>query len=320
MIVRRASLVAIVVAGAATAGVAHAQTSVAEQLYRDGQQLIATGKTHEACLKFAESHRAEPALGTLVALAACHEREQKFASAWAEFKEASELAEKQKDALRADFARTRAAAVEKRVYRVRVELIAVPAGVSMKLGDKEYGEGAFGSWIPLDPGQYTLSVSAPGRKTWLRALDVAATGKQERIEVTLPLEETSADSAGSSRAQPRTQTQDDVDEGAGRRITGFAVGGAGLLLGITAAVLEVSAASKSSQAVSDARAASDAGNAARYDAASNDRSDALGLQTIALVAGGIGIVAIGVGAYLLLTSPSSKASGRVWPLRAGGTF
>ena len=63
---------------------AYAQgAGVSEQLYRQGQDLMKAGNVHEACAKFDASYRADTtAVGSLTALAACHEKEGKIASAW----------------------------------------------------------------------------------------------------------------------------------------------------------------------------------------------------------------------------------------------
>ena len=66
--------------------------SLAEVLYTDGQRLVGAGEVHEACLKFGESQKIDPRLNTLIALAACHEKEGKTATAWGEFLEAAEQA------------------------------------------------------------------------------------------------------------------------------------------------------------------------------------------------------------------------------------
>ncbi|MEO8796423.1 MAG: hypothetical protein ABI551_00935 [Polyangiaceae bacterium] len=68
---------------------------VSEQLYRQGQELMKSGNVHEACAKFDASYRADTtAVGSLTALAACHEREGKTASAWGEYTTVASIAQR----------------------------------------------------------------------------------------------------------------------------------------------------------------------------------------------------------------------------------
>src|SRR6187399_1063297 len=87
-----ASTALLVIAGAARAQQQPASGTIAEVLFRDGQQLLAAGRISEACVKFRASQTAEPALGTLLNLAVCHEKEGRTATAWLEYAETASLA------------------------------------------------------------------------------------------------------------------------------------------------------------------------------------------------------------------------------------
>src|SRR6185295_18263494 len=118
-----------------------------EALYREGQRLFKEGKTHEACAKFAESQRADPATSTLMNLATCHDKEGKTASAWAEFNEAASRAATGGHPDIEKVARDQAAVLEKKLRTVVIDLRggAPPAGLEVKLDNAPFGGGGSGT-------------------------------------------------------------------------------------------------------------------------------------------------------------------------------
>src|SRR6266699_3327978 len=72
-----------------------AGSPAAEALFREGRQLLKEAQVDEACLKLAESYSQEPASGTLLNLARCHEIQGKIATAWAEYAAAARLSRTQ---------------------------------------------------------------------------------------------------------------------------------------------------------------------------------------------------------------------------------
>ena len=116
----RALTVTAVLVAAAPSVRAQEGKALAEALFRDGRELMADGKVHEACSKFAMSQRIEPKLGTLLNLASCNEADGKIASAWAQFTEARAIAERTGQAEREQFAREHADALSTRLSRITV--------------------------------------------------------------------------------------------------------------------------------------------------------------------------------------------------------
>lgn len=144
------------------------ERAMADGLFRDAKKLLARGKTPEACEKLSASYRLEPAGGTLLNLANCHEIEGKTALAWTEFSAALAAARKGGRADREKEARKHLDALEPRLSRVTLtvpEASAVP-GLSVKLDGTVVEATALGTAIPVDPGEHEASAAAPDRQPW----------------------------------------------------------------------------------------------------------------------------------------------------------
>src|SRR5438128_7591778 len=114
-----AALIAIVPAPARADATGAAR---ADALFRDAKQLIDQGRLREACEKFAESQRLDPALGTLLNLADCHAQSGQVAAARAEFVVAAELAVQRGEKAREAFARAEVAKLEKQLARLTLSI------------------------------------------------------------------------------------------------------------------------------------------------------------------------------------------------------
>lgn len=320
-----AALVAVI--GLAIAPAAHAQsnTALAEQLFLDGQKLMEAGDYAAACPKFADSQRLDPALGTLMHLASCHEKAGRTATAWSEFTDAAALAHKANQVERENFAHSHASALEGQLQKVIIELPRPPEGTTIRLDGNILPTGVLGTEIPLDPGDHTLEVSAPGKKTWRQSkLNLGPSATVSRVQVTLEDEAAPASPAPSSAvpplggASPHTDalpaTSPGVDVAAGtdnptKRILGFALAGAGAV-GIAIGIGEEVTSMGRNNDVSKYPAGSP-----QRQTVSDQGSQA---QAYALAFGGAGVVAAGIGVYLVLTShgsapPATVGSAQVTP-------
>jgi len=201
-----------------------ADKALAEALFRDGRQLIEAGNAIAACPKFAESQRIDPKLGTLLNLASCHEQMGKTASAWAEFTEAASQASATDQRERADFANEHAAALEKKLIYIVVEVNSPPQGLVIKLNDQELSAAALGSPIPVDPGEHAITVTAPGRKPW--SMQLKAEEGPARIPVLIPA---LASAAPSPPPESPPIKDDTTTDGSGQRTAAFVLGGIGIV-------------------------------------------------------------------------------------------
>lgn len=172
---------AALAAGILGAAVARADVAGAEALFQQGRELLAQGRTAEACDRFAESQRLDASSGTLINLASCHETLGKTASAWAEFLAAARLALAQSRPDRAEEAERRAAALVPRLSRLTISASAPPPALVVLRDDTEVG--ALDVAIPVDPGSHTIRASAPGYEPWTTTIELTTDGEQKRVEV-----------------------------------------------------------------------------------------------------------------------------------------
>lgn len=141
------------------------ESSVAEQLFLQGKQLIAKKEYEKACAAFKASHDLDPtATGTLLNLALCHEQIGRLATAWAEFRQVAA----ESDGRRADRV-TMAREHEARLAPLLEHLVVdvAPAarrpGFSIRLDHEAViPEAAWSTSIPVDSGEHVVEATAPG--------------------------------------------------------------------------------------------------------------------------------------------------------------
>jgi hypothetical protein len=308
--------------------------TIAEVLFREGQQLLAAGRTSEACVKFRASQTAEPALGTLLNLAVCHEREGRAATAWLEYAEVASLAHQAGDGAREKYAQTRLANIEPNLHKVALEAAEPIEGFVLFLDETEVPPSTFGVGIPVDPGEHELRAKAPGKAPWSWKFTTTAEPGTERI--TVPALKSAAPAAGpppgpvapspkpvASLAPAASVTPVSAPAGAPSSkldLRLVAYGSAGLaVVGLgTSLYFGVSASNHASQ-----RDELCPPGVACYDQrAFHEHHSAEVAQTWMLVTGGVGLAAAGAAAALFVvtsTTSSGAASFRAAPWVGSGT-
>jgi len=159
-------------------------TSAAQELFDEGRRLLKQGDVAAACAKLAESQRIEPAGGTLLNLAACHAREGRTATAWAEFHDALAQATRDGRDDRIDEAKRQIAELEPHLTRLTivVESRGMP-GLDVRVDGTTLGPASWGAPMPVDPGEHEVRASAPAHSPWTSHVSLAAAA---RGEVTVP--------------------------------------------------------------------------------------------------------------------------------------
>jgi len=164
-----------------------AMSAIAEQLFERGKEQMAAGRHEEACATFAESYRLEPATGTLLNLATCHEATDKLASAWVEFRDAADTSARDGRASRVRYAREHLAALEARVAHLSV-VVPEPErakGFTLSLDGKALGVAAWSMPVPLDAGNHEVLARADDGREWRRSV-VMRDGETVAVQVDLP--------------------------------------------------------------------------------------------------------------------------------------
>jgi hypothetical protein len=279
----------------------------ADQLFREGKEALEAGRFAEACPKLAESQELDPGTGTLLALALCHEGLGATATASREFAEVAAASQ----AARPD----RAALAQKHVTALQASLstiqILVPSTLRGRLRvqvDKvDSPEGSWGTPVPTDPGDHTVIAEVPGGRPWK---DIVHLRARDHQIVHVPELDTPAPDV--APPPPASTTP-------GRHTAALAVGGVGIASFAIGSVFGILALTEHGDATSlcpTSKCSSAEGVSENSTAESYAWAADFGI--------GIGLVAMGTAAYLLLTekkdAPRSETSTlRVMPLVGRGT-
>jgi hypothetical protein len=156
--------------------------ALAEQLFNDGLALMDEGKATEACEKFAASMEAEPSGGAALNLGRCHEDQGMTATAWASYKRAATLFVATNEGDRKRFAQEQVARLEPNLSKLTIEVPDVEGLVVTRNGES-VPVAAFGTAVPVDPGEQQIEASAPGYEPVTVTVVVGADGATETATI-----------------------------------------------------------------------------------------------------------------------------------------
>lgn len=299
-----ASLSSTALAQVAADSAPQSTTGFAEALFDDGLRLMQDAKYVEACPKLAESHRLDPASGTVYNLSICLEKEGKYASAVIAFEESIARSLKDGNKERERLARERLTQLKPLVSRVVVRIgpkLAALEGLDVRFDGASVRQQAWGIEVPMDPGVHTLTAVAQGKREARREVDVNATGKV--FELSLD----SLEDAPAALAPPRSTTPREAPEVGSGRFVGIGLLGLGGLLVVGGAVSAGFAIDRHAESdrlcptVGGVQSCSTEGAAAEASANRFAWGANFGI--------GLGVVSAAVGVVLLLTAkPASRVS------------
>ncbi len=283
---------------------------VAEKLFNDAIALVTAGRYGEACPKFEESQRLDPALGTQFNLADCYEHTGKKGSARRLFIEVADAAKAAGKSEREKTSRERAAALESVAPRLTVNVLPSAASIRLEVvvDGVPFPQTKWNRAQPFDAGAHTVAATAPGKKPF-EAKVALQDGKGS--DVVIPELENEPVAA--------SITPDDkaASAGNGQRRSALivgAVGVVGLAVGAGAGIFSVVKNGQAKDLCPNFNSCPDADGRSKWNAA----TDAGTVSTIGFVAGGVILTAAAILYFTAPTStaPSSRASG--WWLTPSG--
>jgi hypothetical protein len=289
--------------GAAPAPAQTGNTAAAEVLFQEGRRLFQAGKFAEACPKLAESNRLDPATGTLLTLALCHEGEGKLASAWAEFTDVEGRSQREGRDDRVKIAREHATALRPRLSTLAVEVspeTAQTPGLELRVDGVVLGTGSFGVAVPVDGGEHRVEASAPGKTPWQGTVSVKP--ESDAVRVSVP-GLSDAPAATTTTAQPEakaTLVHADPGSGSGMNTAALITAGAGVVaLGVgTYLAFDAKGDYDAAKKECDGTVCDDGPFQASEDARSQGT-----IATVVFVVGG---AALATGAVLWFLAPSAS--------------
>ncbi|MFT3767467.1 MAG: hypothetical protein QM820_18595 [Minicystis sp.] len=318
------ALAAIVLAGRPARAQSADDKAAAEALFDEGKKLFLEKKYSQACPKLESSQRLDPGIGTLLYLADCYEGMGRIASAWATFREAAGAAKTAGQAERERVARARATMLEPKLYKLTISVAATDTpGLEVKRNDVVVKKDVWNAGLPVDPGAYQITASAPGKKPWSAKVQIPEGAGAQTVAIPA-LEDAPAAPLPPKAPEPPPKVAEPPPppppppSGLGpQRTAGIAVGVTGLVAVGVGGIMGGLAISRNGTAknlcpeveCSDAEGVSASQQAGTFADAS----------TGLMIAGGVMAV---TGLVLILTAPSAKAPDRApdkaWILPAFG--
>ena len=164
---------------------APSDVALAETLYETARALMDRGNYAEACPKLVESYRLDPATGTLLNLAACHEAQGKFASAWIEYVDGAAAADRDGRPDRVRYAEEQSRNLVPKLSRLTI--MAAPevdaSSLQITLDGAIVGIATLGVPAPLDPGDHLVEAKSVGKKPFVQRVTLGAVADQQTVTI-----------------------------------------------------------------------------------------------------------------------------------------
>ena len=172
-------------AGEQEAGASGRNPAAAQALFEEAQHSVAAGDYQQACPKFKASYALDPAGGTLLNLADCLEKQGRTASAWSTFKDALLVAQRDGRSERVEYAQQHLRALEHELSYLTVQVASSSSvgQLSVQVDGTPLAAAAWGTALPVDPGEHVLRAEAPGFEPLEQKLTIGGAGAREVFEL-----------------------------------------------------------------------------------------------------------------------------------------
>ncbi|HPH68749.1 MAG TPA: tetratricopeptide repeat protein [Kofleriaceae bacterium] len=174
----------LAVAAACAAGLVIASPVMAQDktpavaLFEEGRALAEAGKHAEACKKFEESNRLdEQAVGTLLNLGLCNEKQQKWSTALVWYRASLERAQRSKEQIQMDAANGKIAELTDLVPIIHVEFTTTAPDGTMVMVDGATVDRVKWPQIEVDNGTHTVEVQASGKEPFKEQVEMTSKSK-----------------------------------------------------------------------------------------------------------------------------------------------
>jgi hypothetical protein len=301
--------------------------ALAATLFDEGRALLSQDKVPEACRKLEESRRLDPLPGTVLNLAACHEREGRTASAMAEFREARALAERDHRGDRVVYADERLKAIEPKLSALVVvvppaadlpDLTIIRDGVAI-------GRAAWGEKIPVDPGAHVIEATAAhkqmrhvevqvGPNADVQTVTIAALEDAAPAPAPAPAPVAPAPAPTTAAPAPETVAQPAQNGLSTRRTWALVSGGVGAAGVIAGSIAGIVAIEKHN---ADGATCTSRPCSQQSMSLNNDAKLAADISTVSFA---VGLVGLGLGAFLWFGDSSVSVTPGVASLQVNGRF
>jgi hypothetical protein len=324
-----AGIVVILLSSTAFAETDPESKAAAETLFRDGKTAFDAGNFAVACPKLegALALTGGEALGGALLLGHCYEKQGKLASAWGLYTEVAGKAGVTGQAERAAQAASGAAALLPRLHyvalRVPDSIVSLP-GAEIRRQGKSLRRELWASRFPVDPGQFTLEISAPGKRPFRQTVPIPAAPGDTAVAVE-PLVDEAAVATPPVAALPAPLDAPKAPPAvaaatpwSGPRVAGVVIAAAGLVgVGVGVGLAAV-AKGRYNDALADPKNCSALPAGGRACADLGPINDARGLGNVATATFFAGAGAALGGGLLILLAPSRARESANLPGLTGG--